>query len=553
MKIVAIAIILCIFFSNIGATEIHSNTLVDCSDPEIEDKPGDAISYIDIQYVDFYIEDTSPDCFFVSMKITDLKKMYHTYFYVDWQYNETLYQILAMYTVSGPNFQSSWNTSWNSLDGSFDFKNDVIQVQVQNVDAGSPASGDQLSHICAYAMQEGFAGMPLVSDYAPDCGYGKDYIIGGGNVERNPELNLGYGEVYLYFRAIEDVESFELYYVAPLNYKYQAPIFFDLKNDSSNTIQGVSIINDTFSPNKLLKFECSSLNITDGLQCIHFDFWVLLKNHFYEDLPTKVMIPPYEDLPKDTVTWLASTEAIQSNNPLIQAAGELIKRSDENVIALSEKIVKFTSFRQPKMIIRYIPVLWKMVGEDALSTLLFSGVCTGRANLAAGLFRANGIPAQDASVFPTTNKWYMNHYICFYYCPEYGWVGVEPTEGKAPVEPSNSILMRINYPEDEDKAGSFFRGYNGVEQWYWFSIEEVEAQWSGTTYSRSRASIEKSLYDTENNKDEALIKTREMWEYYAEYYGSDLACENSYYFENAPESQNIAIQYFLNDILPRSP
>jgi len=505
--------------------------------PEIEDKPGDTRDYVDILSAWFYEDSKDSDYFWTIVELADLKSRPHTYYYVSWMYNDTRYQTIAMNTLSGHSFSGNWNFSWNSLDGEFDYENNVIKVKVPKREIGNPQNGEKLTYTSAYSMVEGFRGLPLFSDYAPDCGYGMDYIIGGGNVERQPGIQLVHCEFYLCPYTSEDVESFNFSYVIPLNYFNQAPILCNVKNDSTLQPLSYEIVNDTNAPNKLIQFKFQSLKANDELRNIQFDFWIFVKNDYFKDLPQYVKIPYENELPEYTKTWLISTQAIQSENFLIKTTAKKIKGSTENLITLADKIVKFTPLRWRAG--------WVFQSQDALFTLLFGGICIGQANLATALFRANGIPAKDIYVIPTGGQ--VKHANCEYYCPGYGWVPTNPTTGRTPYEPKSAITLRVNYPEDENEAGCFFKKNRGQERDYWFSEGCIDLEYTSTNDSRVQAQIVASLDSTEKDKLNALNITKKVWEHYTKYFGHTLNEEKQEHFENAVNAQVMAIECFMQE------
>ncbi len=185
--------------------------------------------------------------------------------------------------------------------------------------------------------------------------------------------------------------------------------------------------------------------------------------------------------------------------------------------------------------------------QDALSTYLFGGVCTGRANLGTALFRANGIPAKDLAVMPTWLDFkYDMHFISQYYCPGYGWVFVETSYGiqKTPCEPKYNIVMRVNYPDDENKAGNYSTGISGnggVEQFRW--IDKTFVYFSHLS-SVNSAQIEKELTTSQNLADTAFQLTQNVYEMYTKYFGVNLIGENQQHVVNATLAQKNAITCF---------
>jgi hypothetical protein len=114
---------------------------------------------------------------------------------------------------------------------------------------------------------------------------------------------------------------------------------------------------------------------------------------------------------------------------------------------------------------------------DAVSSLIFGGLCAAKANLEVALFRANGVPSRILIANPI--HYYSKkidwidalHYVVEFYVPNYGWV--RGMSGRVPYQPKNDIILRIVYPEDENEAGNGLSYYGGMEPWFWFSNDKI--------------------------------------------------------------------------------
>jgi len=373
---------------------------------------------------------------------------------------------------------------------------------------------------------------------------GSDSTYVASNTDQ--ELALLHGEVIFKIQAFLDTTSpFNVSYTVPPIYCNQAPILIQLLEDTDAKIINYCIINDTGHPNKVVNFTIEPME-KDENATFHFDFWVLVINNEYRDLPNFVKMPRENELPEDTKIWLTSTKAIQSNNILIKHKARVLKRfTGNNLIQFAEKIASFTGEHRN----RFMPISYKFSFpprhyQDAVFTYLFGGVCTGRANLGTALFRANGVPARDLAVMPTWSKemWFDMHYISQYYCPNYGWVLVETSLGTTPYEPKNNVIMRVNYPEDENEAGNCFSGgTGGVEYWFWTNNTKIYFPYIG---SARHAWIEKELTTDQQNANLAFNLTQDVYELHTKYTGMNLTGENLVHFDNAVLTQKNAIECF---------
>ena len=131
--------------------------------------------------------------------------------------------------------------------------------------------------------------------------------------------------------------------------------------------------------------------------------------------------------------------------------------------------------------------------------------------------------------------WYNIHYICEYYCPEYGWIFAETSAGITPYYPKYDIVLRVNYPEDENTIGNGLDYYGGCEQWYWVDSEDIYGS------AQTQSWIENEVITSEDNATIAFQITKTDWKYYTQYAGSNLTEENQQHFNNATEFQEDAL------------
>lgn len=410
-------------------------------------------------------------------------------------------------------------------------------------------------------------------------------LLSDGDTEQ--ELDLLYGETNFNLTALEDISyPFNLSYVVPLNYNNQAPILFEVCEDASTDLVTFRIINETNAPNKIINFTIAPL--TKGtVVTIHFQYWVLVRNNDYTDLPRYVKIPKEKDLPDNIKTWLVSTKNIQSDNIIIKLKAKQIKGFTNNLVRLANKIALSTSdyvklYRPLSRLINIIPnardFTYDIVNknrehdwlplQDAFSELFLGGCCYGRAHLGAAIFRANGVPARSIIITPTYGKKisFEQHVICEYYCPDYEWVPVETTFACAPpkgivedivekiahklgvdtrfpvpYETKGYIVLRINYPDDENEAGNGLSYYGGMEAYMKMYPREVAGYLNN---SQTHGWIEKELATNQQNADNALSLTKDVYELHTKYIGMNLNGENKQHYDNAILAQKNAINCF---------
>lgn len=402
--------------------------------------------------------------------------------------------------------------------------------------------------------------------------------------DKEQELDLLHGEVLFYITAADDIaKPFNITWAVPLNYADQAPIYINIKENTTANITNYKIVNDTNQPNKVIIFSIAPMN-KDENASINFEYLVLVKNNDYSNLPRYVKMPRKNKLPEDTKIWLTSTKAIQSDNLLIKLKAKQLKGLSSNLIKYANRVVLSTNTFTSKRLMtefhfnKLMPFLIRISNRssdwvtthDALSALFLGGSCTARANLGAALFRANNIPAKNILITATPGKkyWMDCHYMCEYYCPGYGWIPAETTFGStppkdsifgriisyaanyrgfqdySPYEPKNYIIIRVNYPEDENLAGNRLDYYGGCEPWFWTDDENANIWWIAPEESGQHGWIEKELITSQITANNAFNLTRDVYELHITYFGVNLTGLNITYFYNAILAQQNAVQCF---------
>jgi len=359
------------------------------------------------------------------------------------------------------------------------------------------------------------------------------------------ELDLLRGEYYLYINATENVSSFNIRYAFPAELKYQLPLLIEIFNDSTADILNYKIENDTNEPNKIANFTIDPMNKDDST-LIHFNYYVLVKNHDYSDLPRKVKIPKKEDLPPEVRKWLSKSEVVQKNRILIRLRARQMRLLTKNVLRIARRIALFCRFhRYPIFYLQYL--LGSYRTQDAFTALLINGECPGRSHLGCALFRANKIPARVILANPDYTFWYEMHYMTEYYLPDYGWILTEVHKGITPYEPKYQIILRVCHPEDENNTQHDFI-YNkmkGLERWIWIDNEFVTPYYKDLVEgSKTKMFREKELFSDENLGEDAVNITKYVFDKYEYYLGMNLAGDNLGHFENATNYQYQAINDF---------
>ena len=224
----------------------------------------------------------------------------------------------------------------------------------------------------------------------------------------------------------------------------------ELFNDSTKKIINYKIEDDIYEPNKFVNFTIGSMKKNETV-LIHFNYWVLVNNYDYSDLPKSIKIPEKSDLPENVTKWLSSTEVVQKDKLRIKLRSRQMKFLTNNLLKLAERIGKFS--RQHRYFLFLIQYTFGNYGpQDALTALKRNGECPGRSHLGSALFRANGVPARVVISTPSYyDFWFEMHYMLEYYTNEkFEWILTNPHSGVTPIEQKKHIIHRICYPEDEN-------------------------------------------------------------------------------------------------------
>jgi hypothetical protein len=277
---------------------------------------------------------------------------------------------------------------------------------------------------------------------------------------------------------------------------------------------------------------------------IHFNYWVLINNTDFSELPNHVSIPKRSELPEDAVKWRVPTDAVQSNRRLIRLRALQMKLLTDNIFTLAQRIARFSrNHRYLMFLFQYYTGTYR--SQDAFTTLLRNGECPGRSHLGSALFRANGVPARVLITVPTRYKfWFEMHYMTEYYCPGYDWILTEVHGGKTPYEPKNQIIQRICYPEDENDTQNdfYYPRMTCIEKWFWIENENIRPFYKDLKDgSKSRGYQESEVLTSLSIGKDVIQLTENVFNEYEHYLDLTLTGQNLVYFNNAVSYQEEAV------------
>jgi len=373
---------------------------------------------------------------------------------------------------------------------------------------------------------------------ANDC----SYQVINSNITREKQLFLLRSEHYLYIKAYENVSEFQIIFSFPPDYNYQVPIMLEILNDTTANLIHYKIENDTNDPNKNINFTIKFMNKDEKI-LIHFNCWVLVINHEFEDLPEYVRIPKREELPEYTKKWLSETEVVQLNRTLIKFQTIKLRGLNNNLIDFAGKVAQFIKEHRYLLFILQLK-LGLFLNQDSITTLIINGENVGRSHLACSFFRLNNVPARVILVHNDQGFWSQMHYMVEYYVSNYGWVLLDTTKGETPYASKRQIINRICYPEDENntKHDYIIPLMKGEERWLWINNEQVKPYYVDCDKgSKSQMFTERQIYVNNTEADYVFHLTESVYSYYEQFLGINLSGGNLIKFNNAYNAQKNAI------------
>ena len=407
------------------------------------------------------------------------------------------------------------------------------------------------------------------------------------NKNNENDLCLIKGRTYYLLYSKEDVDNFNVVFSIPINYINHAPVYLKILDNSTANIISYKIENDTFSPNKLINFTIGHINKKVRTE-LNFEYWTLIKNSSYPDLPEDIVFPNESNIPEEAKLWATPSECVQSDNIIITLkAKQFLKESNGDLLSFIDKAINFVKYKRadywpdkhtPKLrfyllnagipnllrLLRpnkytyfreiYITGLGQQNGPfnliiaqpmyyDALSVFFGGGNCAGQANLAAALFRSVGIPSRILFCEPNSNA--ICHFIIDFYIPEYGWVKTDQSIALNFVPSKKRLILRLCSPEDENIAGHGLKKYGGLIQTIFINHDKI----FGEERRRRNFNEDVNISVDIEQANEILNITQDVWDLFTQFSGRDLGEINNQHIINATIAQQDAIKCFnLEDI-----
>lgn len=266
----------------------------------------------------------------------------------------------------------------------------------------------------------------------------------------SPELTLGgpmvdevkeSGVVRASSGTVVEGDPGKVQFPIPAPTSEQIPISFHLTAEPADALKGYEIKNRTGNDWICEADVAPPKNKTVSLR---WESVVLVKN---QPLPELVKVG-FGTNPEFAKPWLAPSPVVESNDPDIVAKAKELKKDASDVETYVRKVIEFTSTNQGTG--------EPFIALDASTALGCGGSCTSRANLAAALLRAGGVPARTVSHLPTWayGDLLYEHWLTEYWHPGTGWVRIEPTLGKFAPPASTFAALATATVDDEKRTGT---------------------------------------------------------------------------------------------------
>ena len=229
-----------------------------------------------------------------------------------------------------------------------------------------------------------------------------------------------------------------LTFPVPGTYRDQVPLTFDVHVEPSGALKSYRWVRRSDQRNWLC--EVTVAPAQKGA-LVRWEALVLVGPGKNDPLPRA----DKPEAPQDAAPWTRSTACVQSDDPAIREKANDLAKGTEGVEAYARRVIDFTSHHQGKADVAFDSL-------DARKGLDCGGSCTSRANLAAALLRARGIPARTVAHLPTWSGPLYEHWLVEYWHPGAGWVWLESSLGQFRPLPCTLVVLGVANPEDEDRA-----------------------------------------------------------------------------------------------------
>jgi transglutaminase-like putative cysteine protease len=224
----------------------------------------------------------------------------------------------------------------------------------------------------------------------------------------------------------------------PGTYRDQVPLSFDVQVEPVAALKSYRFVRRRDGRNWLCEVTVAP---TQAGALVRWEALVLVGRGQHDSLPRAAQ----PAAPEEAAPWTRSTACVQSDDPAIRDRAKELAQGTEGVEPYARRVIEFTAGHQGKDDVAFDAL-------DARKALDCGGSCTSRANLAAALLRARGIPARTVAHLPTWSGPLYEHWLVEYWHPGAGWVWLESSRGQFRPLPCTLVVLGVANPEDEDRA-----------------------------------------------------------------------------------------------------
>jgi Transglutaminase-like superfamily len=224
----------------------------------------------------------------------------------------------------------------------------------------------------------------------------------------------------------------------PGTYRDQVPLTFDVQVEPPGALKSYRWVRRPDGRNWLCEVTVAP---TPEGALVRWEALVLVGRGKDDPLPRAAQ----PESPEEAAPWTRSTACVQSDDPAIRDKAKELAKGIEGVEPYARRVIELTAHHQGKNGVPFDAL-------DARKGLDCGGSCTSRANLAAALLRARGIPARTVAHLPTWSGPLYEHWLVEYWHPGAGWVWLESSLGQFRPLPCTLVVLGVANPEDEDRA-----------------------------------------------------------------------------------------------------
>jgi len=274
--------------------------------------------------------------------------------------------------------------------------------------------------------------------------YGTDNVHGINHfVTPNPSATKVISATYkACARALTEGEEGTITFPIPGPYRNQVPLTFEIETKPKSAFIDYSIQrrDDQANWTAAVRVKPPYKGVV-----VTWKSLVLISGATDVTLPEATLPETKLSAPSEQAQWLAATKCVQSDSPDIIAKASDLAAQSNDLETYVRKVIEFTSTNQGTG--------EKYYSLDAQTALERGGSCTSRANLAAALLRAQGIPARTVAHLPAWHQGPLfEHWLVEYWHSGVGWIWVEPTLNRFLPAPNELVILAVSNPDDEDLA-----------------------------------------------------------------------------------------------------